>query len=98
MLAATDSSPRAPSPLKPKRSPQGGSSSRSAVAEREDKPREKVVPDRSISASSRSIDSARSNDSNRSKDRLEEISDIDKRILALRAYLDNARNGILEEN
>ena len=51
-----------------------------------------------MSALSRSVDSARSNESSRSKERLEEISDIDKRILALRAYLDNARNGILEDN
>lgn len=45
---------------------------------------------------SRSLESV---DSNRSsvKDRTEEISDIDKRILALRSYLDNARNGIIEE-
>ena len=98
MVAATDTSPRAPSPRKPKISSHEGPSRGMGVERDQEKPREKAVPDRSISALSRSVDSTRSNDSNRSKERSEEISDIDKRILALRAYLDNARNGILEES
>jgi hypothetical protein len=51
-------------------------------------------------ALSRSVESNKSNESNRSgrgSARNDDISEIDKRILALRSYLDNARSGILDD-
>ena len=98
ILSGTDSSPRAPSPRKSRNGDVRHSPLSAANENVSDKQKAKISQDRSMNAMSHSVDSLRSGESNRSKERLEEISDIDKRILALRAYLDNARNGILEEN
>ena len=48
-----------------------------------------------LSRSVESVESAKSVGS--SKERKDDVSEIDKRILALREYLDNARSGILDE-